>query len=242
MGPSKTPTKDPCDSTKDGIKEPPAVEKAKRWALGYTTTTAKNPWKGASVVWSNEDMSVPKPPPDSDRAFVDETLWVGTTSSNICWIEVGDGDSWDTDGVHHRQYYWAENSLANGYHEFDLVGPAHPPPHQYQYYAIEWHDNTNQYLVTIGQQIVAQVPQPGDTLFAHVGIETTDPRALVLTPVKLAGFRIFDGKFWKVWPTHGVSIDLPAWFRWVGPAKQEAEDGIPFFIIRPPFPPIGVGP
>jgi hypothetical protein len=237
MGPSPTPTKDPCADTEKDLEEPPEVEKARRYALGYTRTTAKNPWKGASVVWSNEPMWVPQPPLGTD-SFVSEVLWVGTTSSFICWLEVGDSDFWDQQGVRHRQYYWAENSQGNGYHDYLLNGPAHPQPHQYQYYAIEWHDNTNQYLITIGQSIVAEAPRPGDTLYVHVGLETTDPRAQVLTPVQFSSFRIFDGKFWKYWPTRGTSAGPPAWWRWTG--ADSAANGIPFFIL-PAFPPIGLG-
>lgn len=192
------------------------------------------------MVWSNELMWVPQPPLGTE-AFVDETLWIGTTNSFICWIETGDSDFWDQQGVRHRQYYWAENSQANGYHAFNLNGPAHPDLHQYQYYAIEWHDITNQYFVTIGQSIVAEVQNPaGDTLYVHVGLETTDPRAQVLTPVQFSSFRIFDGKFWNFWPAHNTSVDPPAWWRW-SRVGDTAMNGIPFLIL-PPFPPIGRGP
>jgi hypothetical protein len=188
------------------------------------------------VVWSNELMSVPQPPLGTD-SFVSEVLWVGTTDSFICWIEVGDSDFWDQQGVRHRQYYWAENSKANGYHDFNLNGPQHPDLHQYQYYAIEWHDITSQYFVTIGQSIVAQVQNPpGNTLYVHVGLETTDPRAQVLTPVQFSSFRIFDGRIWNYWPTRGTSADPPAWWRWIN--GDSAMNGIPFMIL-PPFPPIG---
>jgi hypothetical protein len=227
--PTQTPTpKDPCE-------KPPPGEKTKRYAIGYTKTTAANPWKGASVVWSNERMWVPQPPL-GERAFVDETLWIGTESA-YCWIEVGDGDAWDDEGVHRRRYYWAEQSRARGYDETDLDFPIHPEWGRYQYYAIEWHERTQQYFVTIGGQIVAEVKQGGDTLFVHVGLETTDARAQVLTPVKFSGFKVFDGKFWKFWPTHGRSVDPPAWWRW-SRIGDTAMNGIPFFIL-PPFPPIG---
>jgi hypothetical protein len=165
-------------------------------------------------------------PPKED--FVDETLWVGSNSSNICWIEVGDSNYNDpASGEQKRNYYWAENSKANGYEEHILNQPAYPPVGQYQRYAITQEPNMP-YNIVIGITVVGQSNQPGDTLSADVGLETTTPNSRITGAVKFRDFEIFNGRAYLPWPNHAQSIDLPAWWLWNWPT---ATNGIPIFVF-----------
>jgi hypothetical protein len=207
----------------EDIGEPPVITKAKRYAIGITETDRDHAWKGASVEWTNQDMWVPPPPPVGQ--FIDETLWVGTTNSNVCWVEVGDSEHYDKNtGISSRNYYWAENSLANGYHEFNLKGPAYPAVGAYQTYTIYLDPDRAAYEIVIGITNVGESTQPGDTIYANVGLETTTAQGRIRIPVQFRNFQIYDGRAYWPWPNHTSSVDFPAWWIWNWP---NATNGIP---------------
>ncbi len=208
----------------------PGGKKVQRWyAIGVTTTNEQNPWKGASVQWTNNNMYLGTAVAGN---FLDETLWIGTNSAQLCWIEVGDTEYTDPDtGQGLRSYYWAENSKANGYEEHLLNQPAYPPVGQFQNYAITMEPGMP-YNIVIGINVVGNSNQPGDTLFAHAGLETTSANARIAGAVGFRNFLIFDGRAYHPWPNHTQSVDFPAWWQWNWPA---AANGIPV-----PFLPFGM--
>src|SRR5262249_22473044 len=158
--------------------------------------------------------------------FVDETLWIGANDSEICWIEVGDTEYTDPDtGEAKRNYYWAENSKANGYQQFMLDQPAYPPVGQFQHYRILRQNGAAGYDIVIGITVVGISWQPGDTTWAHVGLETTSGKARIFPPVRFREFEIFDGRAYHPWPNHTSDADFPAWWQWNWP---NAVNGIPF--------------
>jgi hypothetical protein len=162
--------------------------------------------------------------------FIDETLWVGANDSNICWIEVGDTEYNDPDtGQPNRSYYWAENSKANGYQEHMLDQPAYPPVGAYQNYSIILQNGNPAFDIVIGITVVGQSWQPGNTIYAHVGLETTSSKAKIVGAVKFRDFLIFDGRAYHPWPNHKSSVDFPAWWRWNWPTAANGIP-IPFFL------------
>jgi hypothetical protein len=200
--------------------------KEKRWyAIGVTTTTKDKAWFGASVEWTNEQMFVG---PGNDQ-FIDETLWIGTENAQKCWIETGDGDATDTNGVHTRDYYWAENTKTTGYDEYEAKGAVRPPLGQFQRYTI-FHQVGGAYMILIGGVKVGWSDQGGDTLFAHVGLETTTPASRIKGWVKFRNFLVHDGWDFVPWPNRRSSVDFPAWWRWSWPT---ATNGIPVPFLMP---------
>jgi hypothetical protein len=166
--------------------------------------------------------------PAQKDEFVDETLWVGANNSKICWIEVGDTEYTDFEtGEPHRNYYWAQNSKANGYQEYILDQPAYPPVGQFQRYAITQEPNMP-YNIVIGISVVGESWQPGDTIYAHVGLETTTASSLIRRPVQFRDFEIFNGRAYVPWPNRTQYVNAPAWWTWTWPT---ASNGIPVNIV-----------
>jgi hypothetical protein len=214
------PPPDPCKIKKG----PPGTNK--RWyAIAVTTTTKDKAWFGASVEWTYEPMFVG---PGLDQ-FIDETLWVGTENAQKCWIETGDGDGTDANGVHTRAYYWAENTKTTGYDEYAVNGVPYPALGQYQRYTI-FHQVGGAYMILIGGIKVGWSDQGGDTLFAHAGLETTTPASRIKGSVKFRNFEVHDGNGFVPWPNHRPDMDFPAWWRDTWPTPS---NGIPFPFFIP---------
>jgi hypothetical protein len=221
--PRPKPPPDPCVIPKD----PPGPGADKRWyAIGFTTTDIQHAWYGASVEWTNQEMwTLP-----GVNQFVDETLWIGVRNARKCWIETGDAQGTnEKTGKPERVYYWAENDPITGYDEYEVNGVAHPPIGDFQRYTI-FHQVGGAYMIIIGGKMVGVSDQPGDTLYAHVGLETTTPMSRIRGPVRFRNFEVHDGWQFVPWPNRRQSTDPPAWWIWNWPT---AVNGIPFFF--PPF-------
>lgn len=157
--------------------------------------------------------------------FLDETLWVTTTNADQCWIEVGDSEfTHFQTGKAKRQYYWAENSKANGYHDHYLDWPPYVPVGSFQHYQITQEFN-QPFTIVIGNTQVGVTNEPGDTYRIDVGLETTYGKARIVGAVSFRNFETFDGRAYHPWPNNPTSsANFPAWWQWNFPT---AANGIP---------------
>jgi len=178
--------------------------------------------------------------PGADQ-FVDETLWIGVRNAQKCWIETGDGESTDEEtGLPKRAYYWAENKPVSDYKEYPVDGVPYPPVGQFQRYAI-FHQEGGAYMVLIGGQMVGVSDQPGETILAQAGLETTTPVSRVRGAVRFRNFLVHDGWKFVPWPSQKQRVNRPAWWRWNWPTATNgipmrfapAQDAIPFHWGEP---------
>jgi hypothetical protein len=102
-------------------------------------------------------------------------------------------------------------------------GVPYPPVGQFQRYTI-FHQVGGAYVILIGGVMVGTSDQPGDTLFAHAGLETTSPISRIRGSVRFRNFLVHDGWSFVPWPNRISSTDSPAWWQWSWPT---AANGIP---------------